>query len=138
LAELEQTEEALLAFHQALKFAEPYNYTRTFLDECNICSLLENYVDVRQKASKGEWDEVSINYAYQLLECAHEHKQVPALKILSAREQEIFSLLSAGASNKEIAEQLFLSEGTIRVYLSAIYSKLGVKNRAQALLLKQP
>jgi len=138
LAELEQTEEALLAFHQALKFGEPYNYTRTFLDECNICSLLENYVDVRQKASKGEWDEVSINYAYQLLECAHEHKQVPALKILSAREQEIFSLLSAGASNKEIAEQLFLSEGTIRVYLSAIYSKLGVKNRAQALLLKQP
>lgn len=138
LAELEQTDEALLAFHQALKFAEPYNYTRTFLDECNICSLLENYIDARQKASKGEWDEVSINYAYQLLECAHEHKQVPALEILSAREQEIFSLLSAGASNKEIAEQLFLSEGTIRVYLSAIYSKLGVKNRAQALLLKQP
>ncbi|MCS1390467.1 LuxR C-terminal-related transcriptional regulator [Lysinibacillus boronitolerans] len=61
----------------------------------------------------------------------------PVLEALSAREQEIFSLLSEGASNKEIAEQLFLSEGTIRVYLSGIYNKLGVKNRAQALLLKQ-
>ncbi len=139
LAELGQTEEALLALHQALKFAEPYNYTRTFLDECNICSLLGNYVDVRQKASKGEWDEeVSISYVYRLLECANKHEQVSALETLSAREQEIFSLLSAGASNKEIAEQLFLSEGTVRVYLSAIYSKLGVKNRAQAILLKQP
>jgi len=136
LVELGQTGEALLTLHQALKIAEPYNYRRTFLDEYNICSLLENYVNVREKASKEKWDEVSITYVYQLLECAHEHKQVPVLETLSVREQEIFSLLSAGASNKEIAEQLFLSEGTIRVYLSAIYSKLGVKNRAQAILLK--
>lgn len=135
LAEQEQAEEALRTLHQALKLAEPYNYIRTFLDENKIISLIRDYIDFRRKCAKDDWDEVTLGYAYRLLDYVQE--LTPVLEALSAREQEIFSLLSEGASNKEIAEQLFLSEGTIRVYLSGIYNKLGVKNRAQALLLKQ-
>lgn len=135
LAEQEQAEEALRTLHQALKLAEPYNYIRTFLDENKIIPLIRDYIDFRRKRAKDDWDEVTLGYAYRLLDYVQE--LTPVLEALSAREQEIFSLLSEGASNKEIAEQLFLSEGTIRVYLSGIYNKLGVKNRAQALLLKQ-
>lgn len=76
-----------------------------------------------------------MSYVEHLLKCVQKHKQISPLASLTTREQEIFSLLLEGASNKEIAEQLFLSEGTVRVYLSGIYSKLGVKNRAQAILL---
>ncbi|MCM3356605.1 response regulator transcription factor [Psychrobacillus sp. MER TA 171] len=54
---------------------------------------------------------------------------------LTPRELEVFQLLVDGATNKEIAQKLFLSEGTIRVYLTTIYSKLGVKSRAKAILL---
>lgn len=136
LAKQEKTEEALWTLHQALKLAEPYQYIRTFMDEPQTYTLLKNYKALRQQSSNKEWSEVSMNYVEHLLECAQKHKQIPVLESLSAREREIFSLLSEGASNKEIAEQLFLSEGTIRVYLSGIYSKLGVKNRAQAILLK--
>ncbi|RIJ63550.1 DNA-binding response regulator [Rummeliibacillus sp. POC4] len=48
---------------------------------------------------------------------------------------EILTLLSKGATNKEIANQLYLSEGTVRVYLTNIYSKLGVNSRSKAMLL---
>lgn len=135
LGEQGQADEALETLHQALKLAEPYNYIRTFLDENKIIPLMRDYIDVCQKHAKEDWDEVIISYVYRLLNYVQE--LIPVLEVLSTREQEIFSLLSEGASNKEIAEQLFLSEGTIRVYLSGIYNKLGVKNRAQALLLKQ-
>jgi DNA-binding NarL/FixJ family response regulator len=51
---------------------------------------------------------------------------------LSDRELQVLSSLSDGLSNKEIAEKLFLSEGTVKNYISSIYSKLDVKDRIQA------
>ncbi len=54
---------------------------------------------------------------------------------LSPRERELLSLLAQGFSNAEIAERLFLSEGTVRNYLSAIFSKLNVSDRTQAAIL---
>jgi DNA-binding NarL/FixJ family response regulator len=54
---------------------------------------------------------------------------------LSAREVELLSLLTQGFSNAELAEHLFLSEGTVRNYLSNIFTKLGVSDRTQAALL---
>ena len=41
-------------------------------------------------------------------------------------------LVSEGKTNREIAKQLFLGEGTVRNYVSSILSKLGVNNRAEA------
>lgn len=54
---------------------------------------------------------------------------------LSDREREILRLLGRGLSNVEIAQALFLSEGTVKNYVSTILSKLGVTDRTQAALL---
>lgn len=56
---------------------------------------------------------------------------------LTKRETEVLKVAASGMPTKEIAQQLFLSEGTIRNYLSAIFSKLGVRNRLEAVELAQ-
>ncbi|QGX40786.1 response regulator [Permianibacter aggregans] len=53
---------------------------------------------------------------------------------LSAREQEVLQLMSAGFSNKEIARALELAEGTVKNYISEILAKLGVRDRTRAVL----
>jgi DNA-binding NarL/FixJ family response regulator len=54
---------------------------------------------------------------------------------LSERELDVLHLLARGLSNAEIARRLYLSEGTVRNYVSAILSKLGVSDRTQAAVL---
>lgn len=51
---------------------------------------------------------------------------------LSEREREVLTLIASGATNREIAERLFLSPHTVKEHASALYRKLGVKNRAEA------
>lgn len=53
---------------------------------------------------------------------------------LSTREIEILKYVATGASNKEIADTLVISEGTVKNHLSSILSKLGVRDRMQAVL----
>ena len=55
----------------------------------------------------------------------------PALETLTPREQDITRLVAQGLTNKEIAEQLFLSEGTVRNNIVVIMEKLNVSNRTQ-------
>lgn len=50
---------------------------------------------------------------------------------ISAKEQEIIELVAEGLSNREIAEKLFLSDGTVRNYLSNILDKLQLRDRTQ-------
>lgn len=54
---------------------------------------------------------------------------------LSPRERDVLRQLSKGLSNAEIAERLFLSEGTVRNYVSSILTKLGVTDRTQAAVI---
>ncbi len=54
---------------------------------------------------------------------------------LSERELDVLRLLARGFSNTDIAQRLFLSEGTVRNYVSAILSKLEVSDRTQAAVL---
>jgi DNA-binding NarL/FixJ family response regulator len=58
---------------------------------------------------------------------------VPAASVaeLSASEWEIIQKIKLGLSNKEISQKLFLSEGTVRNYLSNILSKLALRDRTQ-------
>ncbi|MDN4067805.1 response regulator transcription factor [Paenibacillus vini] len=51
---------------------------------------------------------------------------------LTAREVDVLHKLAAGLRNQEIAEVLYLSEGTVKNYISTIYSKLNVKGRREA------
>jgi DNA-binding NarL/FixJ family response regulator len=53
---------------------------------------------------------------------------------LTKREKTILSLMTEGCSNSEIAARLFLSEGTVKNHISAIYAKLGINDRAQTVL----
>src|SRR4030088_3453874 len=53
---------------------------------------------------------------------------------LSDREREILSLITNGASNREIANTLFLAEGTVKNHVTNILGKLGVRDRTQAAL----
>ena len=53
---------------------------------------------------------------------------------LSPREIEVLYLLARGLSNKEIAAQLGVVEGTVKIHITNIFSKLGVSDRTQALI----
>ena len=54
---------------------------------------------------------------------------------LTSRERDVLVASAGGASNAQIAAQLFLSEGTVRNYLSACIQKTGTRNRTEALTL---
>jgi DNA-binding NarL/FixJ family response regulator len=53
---------------------------------------------------------------------------------LSDREQEILALIATGATNREIGNQLFLAEGTVKNHVTNVLGKLGVRDRTQAAL----
>jgi DNA-binding NarL/FixJ family response regulator len=62
-------------------------------------------------------------------------QSVPAEPRLSERERQIWSLLGEGCTNRDIAEQLFITEGTVKNYVSGILATLGVRHRTEAALL---
>jgi DNA-binding NarL/FixJ family response regulator len=57
-----------------------------------------------------------------------------AAEVLSRREAEIVKMVAAGMRNKEIANKLFIGEGTVKTHLHAIYKKLGVHGRVELTL----
>ncbi|WP_210506232.1 response regulator transcription factor [Naasia sp. SYSU D00057] len=58
----------------------------------------------------------------------------PPFPELADREREVLDLLAAGLSNAEVARRLFLSEKTVRNYVSSIFAKLMVRDRAEAII----
>ena len=57
--------------------------------------------------------------------------------ILTERETEVMRLVAQGLSNKQIAETLLLSVGTVKIHVHNIYGKLGVSNRVDLTLYAQ-
>jgi DNA-binding NarL/FixJ family response regulator len=78
---------------------------------------------------------VDPSVAGKVLRQASNHQTQPATLItskLTDREIEVLRLIARGLSNTDIADRLFLSEGTVRNHVSAILSKLGVSDRTRA------
>jgi two-component system response regulator DesR len=61
-----------------------------------------------------------------------EPQRETAPSMLTEREREVLTLIASGSTNREIAEALFLSPHTVKEHTSAIYRKLEVRNRAEA------
>lgn len=57
-----------------------------------------------------------------------------ALDVLTVREREVLVLIAAGRSNAEIAESLFLGEGTIKTHVGHVFAKLRIRDRAAAVV----
>lgn len=132
-----QSDEALIPLKEALRLAEPEGYRRIFLDEGQPMARLL-YALVQQDANA--------RYAAQLLadfpdtapaKLAAPDPQAALVEPLSERELEVLQLVSEGLSNKEIAQKLYLSVGTVKVHTRNIYGKLGVSSRTQAVAKAQ-
>jgi DNA-binding NarL/FixJ family response regulator len=59
----------------------------------------------------------------------------PAIPALSAREMEVLNLMATPATYREIGEQLFIGEETVRTYAKRIFTKLDQPNRTQAVIM---
>jgi LuxR family maltose regulon positive regulatory protein len=127
------SQQALATLERAMKLAEPEGFMRIFLDEGKpMATLLKRMVD------KG----VEKDYADRLLGWFDEHigttlqtaiSRAGISEPLSRKENDTLQLLAAGLTNKEIAEQLFVSPNTVKTHLKNIFEKLQVSNRNQAI-----
>lgn len=66
-------------------------------------------------------------YSPELMETIMTH-----VNPLSRREQELLELITKGLSNKDISSKLYLSDGTVRNYVTSLMTKLGANNRTEA------
>ena len=112
---------------KALSLAHLEGFIRTFIDRG------ESLIPVlREAARRGLYPE----YVGQILssyETQSEHGNLPPdVEPLSERELEVLHLLAAGLTNRQIADQLFVSVSTIKSHVHHISGKLQVSNRTQA------
>ncbi|GAA1576916.1 response regulator transcription factor [Actinomadura kijaniata] len=82
-------------------------------------------------AARGE-SVLSPSVAALLLQRLRAPVQAPPAEPLSPREREVLGLVARGATNREAAAKLFVSEATVKTHLLHLYAKLGVNDRAAA------
>ncbi|WP_276356206.1 LuxR C-terminal-related transcriptional regulator [Cohnella caldifontis] len=132
---------ALRFLHEALTIGEANGYVRSFLDEGKgMEDLLRSYLAQRKReAGAPLWEGVSEAYVQRLIGVfpqsgadAAAPPDASLVEPLSESETAMLEMVRAGSSNGEIARELALSEGTVKVYLSRLYAKLGVSSRTQA------
>jgi len=129
-----EVESALTDLHQALMLAAPRQYLRVFLDEGPELASLVDALDLERLGNSP---------AVPLARRLQQARGTPGNQgrstgsglgeQLTRREVSILKRLESGLSNKEIAEAIFVSEGTLKWHLHNVYNKLNVKNRSGAM-----
>jgi LuxR family maltose regulon positive regulatory protein len=145
-AALNNEQAALALLERALTLAEPGGYVRTFVEAgAGLTPLLEQLLERRQRQHDAAGP--SITYLRGVLAAFEQPSAAPGCSkravqgserqaqapLLSARELEVLRCMVSGASNQQIAAELFITVGTIKRHLHNIYSKLDVNNRTRAL-----
>ncbi|MFQ5469716.1 MAG: LuxR C-terminal-related transcriptional regulator [Gammaproteobacteria bacterium] len=122
-----KTRQAIESLERALGYAENEKHIRVFLDEgAPMAALLKralkgSHADYVQNLLKQMGDEPSLG-----------RNDGSLIEPLSSKERKTLELLITGLSNKEIAEQLFVSPNTVKTHVKNIYRKLSVNNRVEA------
>jgi LuxR family maltose regulon positive regulatory protein len=133
---------AFRALRRALQLAEPRGFIRCFLEEGDALKELlgQLYPSLQDPARNSEPVDAGLHrFAARLLGRAGgltpelSQPQPVAIDNLTDSERNILSFLARGASNKEMANQLFVSENTVKFHLKNIYSKLDAGSRLQAI-----
>ncbi len=131
LFQTERKSEAFQALEGCFAIAEPGGYMRIFLDVGESSQeLLSAYRQQPAAAHK--------KYALRILNELAISQQVQKQKedspeMLTPREMDILLLLTEGCSNREMADRLFLSEGTVKFHVHNILGKLNAVSRTQAI-----
>lgn len=131
--------QALQIMTEAIRLAAPEKFFHPFLMGGVVCApLLALVLEIQNLTSDAR---VFIKELLRLLDPNGKHPRISKAEMetlsisasISAREQEILHLLSAGYSNREMAVELSVSESTIKTHLGNIYTKLEVNSRVQAI-----
>lgn len=128
-----QKEAALTHLGAALQLAHPEGYIRSFIDEGAVMGeMLAAYLRLQQGK---RLPSVSLAYIKQLRKALNgiSENDLSLHDRLTEKELKVLHFAADGLSNKEIADCMNIKGETVKFHLSNLYSKLGVKNRVQAL-----
>ncbi|MEZ4573144.1 MAG: LuxR C-terminal-related transcriptional regulator [Thermomicrobiales bacterium] len=130
---------AVQAFDRVLELAEPRGFVRSILD---AGGGIEDVIESAQRRRRR--DGLDTTYLDVLLGIVRTEAQARGRKAaapeqdlvepLSERELEVLQLIAAGLTNADIADDLYVVVGTVKAHTHNIYSKLGVRNRTQAVV----
>jgi LuxR family transcriptional regulator, maltose regulon positive regulatory protein len=127
---------AMTDLSDALTIAAPKHYVRVFLDEGReLGTVLERLDPERLRGSEAAPLARRLQLA-MVKSDTHSGRQASPIgeEELTKREVSILKRLDSGLSNREIAEAIFVSEGTLKWHLHNVYSKLNVRNRSGAMV----
>jgi len=132
---------AIKKLEEVLTLAEPGGFIRIFLDlGGQMQAMIEDLNKKRPEniylgeiANAFKQEDKMTHKIQQKKSTTLETYKVNAIDMLTKKEVNLLQLVAEGYQNKEIADKLFLADGTIKTYLYRIYNKLNVNNRTGAL-----